>query len=164
MSNNDSDKLLTFDSGAVMKYLDIYQSIITRMAGNSVDCKKWAVALVSAIFMIVVDKGRIEFFSVVLIPVILFGFLDTYYLSLERFFIDQQQQIVKKLKHGNFGINDLYVIKLPGIDQASQKDVLCKRRAELPPDFWNAFRSFAIWPFYGGMLVLIIFSVIVALF
>lgn len=44
----DVDMPLTPDSAAVMKYLDMYQAIISRMAGNSLDCKKWAVALVGS--------------------------------------------------------------------------------------------------------------------
>lgn len=170
MSDKECE-LLNPDSDAVMKHIDIYQSIITRMAGNSADCKKWAVALVSAIFIIVAEKGKIEFSPVAFIPIMLFSFLDAYYLSLERFFIDQQQKLVKKVKRGEYSVDDIFVIKPPDtakpkpeeIDHENSKEETKKKTVQLPPYFWSTFKSFAIWPFYGGMLALVILGVIVAL-
>ena len=97
---DDVDTPLTPDSAAVMKYLDMYQGIINRMAGNSSDCKKWAVALVSAIFLLVADKGKVGFAVTACIPVILFWFLDAYYLALEKQFRAGSNSVVDALHEG----------------------------------------------------------------
>jgi len=74
------------NSQAVQSHLTILQSVIQRMAANSSSSKAWCVTLVSAILVIVADKGKPQYAWLALIPTILFLVLDAYYLSLERGF------------------------------------------------------------------------------
>lgn len=67
--------LLKPDSSAVMKHIDLYQGIINRMAGNSSACKQWAIGLVSAILILVAEKGKVELTMLAIIPAILFGLI-----------------------------------------------------------------------------------------
>ena len=41
--------ILAADNEAVTKHMEMYQGIITRMAGNSAACKMWGIPLVAAI-------------------------------------------------------------------------------------------------------------------
>lgn len=59
---------LTVESTAVQSYLNILQTIINRMATNSANCKTWCVTLVSAILVIIVDKGKADYIWITLIP------------------------------------------------------------------------------------------------
>ena len=59
------------------------QAIITRMAQNSFTIKGWALTLVVAMFAFV-PKTACLFVPIVIVPIIIFAFLDAYYLQLER--------------------------------------------------------------------------------
>jgi hypothetical protein len=69
--------------------LNILQSIISRMATNSTNCKMWSVTLLSAIMVLFLatDINLNMNKIIVLIPIIPFMFLDAFYLGLERHFV-----------------------------------------------------------------------------
>lgn len=62
------------------------QSVISRMASNSFLIKGWCVTLVSAIFALAAKEPNNLFIAVALFPVIMFWFLDGYFLFQERLF------------------------------------------------------------------------------
>ena len=69
-----------------MKYLEMIQSIISRMASNSFSLKGWAITIVSGIFALS-SKDADKFYSIVAyIPIIGFWGLDAYYLLQERLY------------------------------------------------------------------------------
>ena len=72
---------VSFDSPSVQSYLTILQSVISRMATNSTSCKTWCVSLVSAIIVIVADKGKPNYVWISIVPIVLFPLLD-FLLSL----------------------------------------------------------------------------------
>jgi len=74
---------MNFDDNKV-KYLEMIQSIITRMASNSFMLKGWAITLVAGTFALLTRDSERLFFLIAYIPIILFWFLDSYYLQLER--------------------------------------------------------------------------------
>jgi hypothetical protein len=71
--------------------LNVLQSIISRMAANSSNCKLWCVTLLSAVLVLFLssDSNLGVDKIVVLIPIIPFMFLDAFYLGLERHFVEQ---------------------------------------------------------------------------
>ena len=79
--------------------LNVLQSIISRMASNSSNCKMWSITLLSAIMVLFLSKdtnlGMTKF--IVLIPIVPFMFLDAFYLGLERHFVDEYN---KEFKNG----------------------------------------------------------------
>src|ERR1700751_179576 len=56
----DAEKV-TLESAGVYGYLTILQSVIARMGTNSSNCKNWCVALVSAIVVVVADRGKPDY-------------------------------------------------------------------------------------------------------
>jgi len=127
---------INFESGSVQSYLGILQGVINRMAGNSSGCKTWCIALVSAIVVIIADKGRPEFIWISAIPIGLLFVLDAYYLGLEKHFRDTYNDFVKKVHADEAKIEDVFIVAPAGV-----RDTLC---ATL-----GACRSFSVWPFYG---------------
>lgn len=128
------------NSPAVQAHLNITQSVIQRMASNSVNCKAWCITLVSAILVIVADKGKPNFALIALIPTILFLVLDTYYLALERCFRNSHRIFIGKLHEGKLAYSDLYAMTPSG---------------SVWKTFLKSIFSFSIWPFYltlGGMI------------
>lgn len=135
---------LKLDSSAVQSYLGILQDIITRMANNSSNCKNWCITLVSAILVIIADKNQPNYALIALIPVVLFLFLDAYYLGLEKGFRNSYNHFVHKLKKNTATTTDLFVITPPSCSQ-----LFC--------NILESLRSPSIYPFYiilGGTIVL----------
>lgn len=69
-----------------IKHLEFIQNVITRMNINSFQIKGWAVTIVSALLAVYASTKNDCFILVSIFPVIVFWFLDTYYLTQERRF------------------------------------------------------------------------------
>lgn len=78
-------------------YIDLLQSNIHRMAMNSANCKAWLIALVTAALAFS-EVVLLKNIWVLLIPTLLFYFLDCYYLGLERRFILIENEFLKKIR------------------------------------------------------------------
>ena len=128
------------NSQAIQSHLTILQAVIQRMATNSSSSKAWCITLVSAILVVVADKGKPQFAWLALIPTLLFFILDAYYLGLERGFRNAYNNFIKKLHEEALRTDDLFVVVPQG------------RALRL---FFTALLSFSVWPFYltlAGMI------------
>jgi len=135
-------------SPAVEAHMSITQSIIQRMAANSTLCKAWCITLVSAILVIVADKGKPSYALIAAIPTVLFLVLDAYYLALERCFRDSYNAFIEKLHGGQIQACDLYVVT---------------PRGSVVKSFGASLLSFSVWPFYltlGAMIWIVKYVVI----
>lgn len=128
------------ESAAVQAHLGIAQSVIQRMASNSASCKAWCITLVSAILVIVADKGKPQYALIALVPTLLFLVLDTYYLALERCFRQSYNNFIEKLHAGLVVAADLYAVTPAG---------------SVGRTFFKSLGSFSIWPFYATLAVMI---------
>ncbi len=131
-------------------YISLLQENINRMASNSANCKGWLLTLVSAIAALqltAADLRGILWIAPVLI--VLFYYLDSYYLGLERKFIKLEGEFVKKMK-GNTEDNHT-----EGLYSFNIKSVNDKRATT-----WNAMGSESTLPFY---LVLFLIVLIICL-
>ena len=128
------------NSQAIQAHLQITQSIIQRMAANSASCKAWGITLVSAILVIVADKGKPQYVLIALIPNILFLVLDSYYLALEKIFRLSYNEFIEKLHKSKIIASDLYAVSPSG---------------SLFKTFFKSLKSFSIWPFYLTLFLMI---------
>lgn len=128
------------NSQAVQAHLGIIQSVIQRMASNSASCKAWCITLVSAILVIVADKGKPQYALIAVIPNILFFVLDSYYLALEKMFRQSYNDFIEKLHNSNIDSSDLYAVLPSG---------------SLYRTFFASLLSLSIWPFYLTLFVMI---------
>lgn len=69
-----------------LKHLEMIQGIINRMASNSFALKGWAVTLVAGIFALASKDTDKTYFLIAYVPIVVFWFLDSYYLMQERLF------------------------------------------------------------------------------
>jgi hypothetical protein len=106
------------------------------MATNSSSCKTWCVSLVSAIIVIVADKGKPDYVWISIIPVVLFLLLDSYYLALERQFRTVYNDFIRKLHFGSATVDDVFYVAPRSGTGATSVDIL------------KAGGSIAVWPFY----------------
>jgi len=100
-------------SAAVHAQLTIYQGIIGRMATNSASCKTWCITIVSAILVVMADKQKGNYIFVAVVPIMLFYFLDSYYLHLERCFIASYNKFLKHVREGTATEEELFKIAPP---------------------------------------------------
>jgi len=137
---------IEIDSPAVQSYLGILQGVINRMAANSSGAKTWCIALVSAMLVIIADKGKPEFVWVSVFPIVLFLFLDAYYLGLEKRFRDRYNEFIRKLHDGTADVEDLFIVT-PGAGWRVFASSTGK-----------AVGSLSVWPFYGllGAMLLLV--------
>ncbi|MEE9350674.1 MAG: hypothetical protein V3U78_00310 [Thiotrichaceae bacterium] len=132
---------ISYESIALHEHLKMYQGVIARMAKNSSASKQWCVLIISAIFALVAEKGKVDFAVLAIIPLILFAFIDTYYLAMERKFVDANNTFLDNLEKKLITGKDLFRIK--------------PERGALPKSMWSAFWSPATYPFYLGLLILL---------
>lgn len=86
------------------QYLQMMQDSITRMASNSANCKSWMVTLVAAFCAIGCSIDALNGWIIIaIIPVIVFWYLDTFYLNLERKMRNRELDFILKMKddHGS---------------------------------------------------------------
>jgi hypothetical protein len=72
-----------------LKFVDILQATISRLAGNCFVIKGWSVALGSVIIGFTAKDAHAAFALIALAPVLAFWGLDAYYLALERLYRDR---------------------------------------------------------------------------
>ena len=135
--------VLDVDSPSVQSTLSILQGVISRMAANSANAKSWCVALVSAITVVVADKGVASYVWISFVPIILLFLLDSYYLGLERLARQQYNDFVRKLHAGHATVEDLFLVTLGD-------NRLTLRSAR------DATISLSIWPFYSLIILMLL--------
>ncbi len=145
-------KKIDCNSPAVHTYLNILQGIINRMGRNSAQCKTWCITLVSAILILSYNKDVVAMSDTILymafLPIIMFYFLDSYYLSMEREYVKRYNRFTKKLREGKNVNNMLY-------DASIEKGFL--RRLCQTMEAFESPSTGLFYPLLGIILVLAIF-------
>lgn len=108
------------ESYSKIEHLKMIEEVIKRMANNSLDIKKLYVTLFVA-FMVLILKEKVTMTNndyiltifIMLIITVVFGFLDMYYLTLERKYRDLFDNI-------NLGLNEEnYIMKISKISMTA---------------------------------------------
>lgn len=134
------------NSDHLHKHLDILQGIISRMAANSASCKNYCITLVTALLALAFGQSDVTqmLLYIAYIPIVLFFFLDAYYLSLECYFKGEYKTVVQKWQNDNLLAIDLFSI------ESSEKG-LSGFLAVL-----KSMKSFSVWPFYLSLLIVVV--------
>ncbi|WP_104760631.1 hypothetical protein [Helicobacter cetorum] len=91
MDNNPIDR-----ETILVEELKILQGIINRMAQNSLECKKWTLALAVGVLSLKIESfSNLYGLCVLGVLLLCFWFLDAYYLKQERLFREQYEWLVK---------------------------------------------------------------------
>lgn len=127
-----------------IKFLEMLQNIITRMSTNSFMLKGWAVTLVAGTFALSSIESNNLFFLIAYVPIILFWFLDSYYLQLERKYRQFYNEILEKSN-----------------DEIDFKILILQSKVECKTCFYQSLFSCTEIGFYLPMALLI--SIIIVL-
>lgn len=122
-----------------MKHLEFIQNIITRMNTNSFQIKGMAVAIISALLAIYAAEKNPDFVLITIFPLVLFWFLDAYYLTQERKF----RGLYNDLLHEN--ANNIKPFEMrPDLYKGGEYS------------FWSVFFSKTIWTIYLVVSIIIL--------
>lgn len=141
-----------FYNDDVRQYLQMMQANIERMATNSANCKSWMIVIITAFMGLWSNFQEMKEWGIILIiPILLFWYLDSFYLQLERGMRNREREFLNIL--GN-GIEDeckkaLFCFKPMLLSSIDQEGFVSTK---------NCFFSKSIAPFYGitmGVVILI---------
>ena len=160
------ETFLAADNEAVIKHMEMYQSIITRLASNSAGCKNFAIPLITAILGFIVVEKQAALIWLSVLPIVLFYFVDCYYLVLENQFRDSYDHDAKKIQNGTFTRKDLFNLipfkaattklrgsKLPDHIK-NETDILKINKAYTRLIWSKSLQSPSTLPIYVGLLVM----------
>jgi hypothetical protein len=138
MSNGQQPSPLSpADNPAVTAHISLLQGIINRLANNSVSCKTWCLTLVGALLSLAGATRAPAIVAFALVPVVVFGFLDTMYLAQERAYRNLYTTVVKAVRDGSYDRTMTYQAQAP-LDFAG---------------FCAAFGSWSVFPVYLSLIV-----------
>ena len=152
-----------FDKDEERLYLQMMQDNITRMATNSANAKTWLVTIVAGFLAIGCNIKDFEYWLLLAIaPIVVFWYLDAYYLNLERGFRNREQRFINIVK---------------GVTLSDEEDATDKKKETAlfdfktltkPQDeknkelgyaetgFFRMFFSSSVWPVYVIMLFIVL--------
>lgn len=92
------------------QYIEMLQGNIERMAGNSANCKTWMVTIVSALIALQCSIDDSNWWILLgILPIVLFWYLDVYYLHLQRGMRNLETDFLNMLRDKDF---EMYEKKL----------------------------------------------------
>jgi len=136
---NVNNKILDEIPQSAQTHLNMLQAIIQRMSTNSASCKTWCITLVSGLVVVLFTNSNNKLFPVIIVPVLLFFFLDAYYLALEKRFRMSHDLFIEKIHNGQLVTSDLFVIRPSG---------------KMASTLGKSILSLSVWPFYVTLFLL----------
>lgn len=98
MAENKKNNLYNDDD---RQYLEMMQGNIERMATNSSNCKAWMVTIVAAVMALQCSIDALNGWILLgIFPVVLFWYLDVFYLHLERGMRNRETVFLNMLRSG----------------------------------------------------------------
>lgn len=132
-------------SSSKLEHLKMLQAVITRMASNSFQVKTWCITLTSALLALSAKDARHMVF-VAYLPVLMFWWLDAFFLHQERLFRELYDHVrTSEQEESDFSMK-----------------TLGKDDSKVVSQFKVAFSKTLAW-FYGGLAVAVSLAVYVVL-
>lgn len=98
-----------FDKPHVRAFAEMLQKLMNEQSAHSASCKTWILALIVGFLTISSRKPDImPSFLLLLMPIVIYMFLDAYYLGQEEHYKQIHRQYLKDAKAGNY--DNTYVI------------------------------------------------------
>lgn len=132
------------DLQAKVEYLKLIQGVIARMVGNSAHVKTWAVSLVTAAFVFsgISNDPHWLIGLGASVPVVAFWIMDARYLHLERCYIQFYSAVTSEQVIVDFSLD-----YRPHVHEVAS--------------VWRVAWSWSVCTFYGSLLLLVLFLILV---
>ncbi|ANH41819.1 hypothetical protein Neuguinea42_13390 [Helicobacter pylori] len=129
----------------LIEELEILQGVINRMAQNSLECKKWTLALVVGVLSLKMEAiSSLYGLCVLGVLLVCFWLLDAYYLTQERLFREQYQWLIENRLKTNERLFEVFPIHQT-----------CRCALHLCVMF-----SFSLFPYWALGLCLVVYSLV----
>lgn len=135
-------------------YLQLMQDNITRMANNSANCKNWMVTLSAGFLAISCSIQVLNGWLILAVaPVLVFWYLDTLYLELERQMRNRELDFIIKAKAGEVDAYKAALYNFAPLEKKSISEDEKKQGFKLTND-----RTFSksVQPLYLCFIILIV--------
>ena len=126
----------------IHKELDLIQGVITRMASNSFEVKKWLIGILTV--LVVFDNtellgGNLNLAWLLFLPILSFWYLDAFFLKAEKQYREMYKWVVKYRNETSEYLYDLNTFERtpPVLDKKNKKNNVPK-----------VMFSKTLWPFY----------------
>jgi hypothetical protein len=143
----DPAELLPADNPATIAHLNQLQAIISRLAGNSAQCKTWCVAIVSALLSFAAASKNDKFVTIAIIPVVIFCLIDAAYLGREKAFRELYNSIVNQIRNRSYTRADCFNL-IPAAGTGY---------------FFSALFSWSVLPIYLGLIAVYFLARVIGL-
>ena len=131
------------DNPATIAHLSTLEGIITRLAGDSAQCKTWCLTLVTALIAFASAAHTIAPIQITILPIAMFLVLDAAYLGVETAYRDLYNTVVNDIRHQRYTLAHAFTAG-----------------ASLTFMRWlGAHKSWSIWVFYYPLIILYIYTV-----
>lgn len=141
----EEQKRLAERKAVMLKEIDLIQDVIKRMANTSFIIKGWTVTMISVIFAY---KSDIKTTHFVLIPILLFWFLDAYFLQHERLYRRLYTWVIENRMKDDSRLFSLNTLRFRNPGESIFREMF----------------SLTLGMFYGGGLILVIAYIFSLLF
>jgi hypothetical protein len=125
------------DNPAAVAHINQIQAIIARLAGNSLQCKTWCLAIVGALLGLAGASKNPTVALIAIIPVVILSLIDATYLGREKAFRDLHAEMAGLIQRGDYTRSHCFDLKLPSAHK----------------NYRAGLRSWSVWPVYSGLLV-----------
>jgi hypothetical protein len=131
------------DNPVTIAHLSTLQGIITRLAGNSAQCKTWCLTLVTALIAFAGAAHAIAPIQITILPIAMFLVLDAAYLGVERAYRDLYNTTVHDIRREHYTLEHAF---------AAGASLTLRR-------WFASHKSWSIWVFYYPLIILYIYAV-----
>lgn len=134
--NHCRSPLWPADNPAVTAHITLIQDIITRLANCSAACKTWCLTLVAALVSLAGATHIPGIITFALVPIVIFGFLDTMYLAQETAYRRLHKTIINLIHVDGYSLENAFKASAPIESQ----------------DIRSVLKSWSIFPVYLGLI------------
>jgi hypothetical protein len=112
-NEGETSRLWPADNPAVMAHIALLQGIINRLADNSASCKTWCLTLVAALISLAGATHVPAILTGGLVPIVIFGFVDTMYVAQERAYRELYACVVDDIRKGTYALDHAFEARAP---------------------------------------------------
>ena len=139
------------------QYLQMMQDNIARMANNSANCKTWMVTIVTGLCAIGCSiKDMNGWIFLAIIPVVVFWYLDTFYLQMERKMRNRELDFILCRKNIKNPKDENYLKALYNFSPLEKDELTDEEKNAGFVKTSCRYFSKSIAPLYWGIIVVII--------
>ncbi len=144
---------MSLSTEQIHKEIDLIQGVISNMATNSFEVKKWLIGILTALVVFKNDEllgGQSHLIWLLLVPITCFWYLDAFFLSTEKRYREIYHWVITHRSK-----TDKYLYDLKTIEREFPEGTITNLDKK-ENRIWPVAFSKTIWPFYVLLIAFIL--------